>query len=247
MKINDILNESDVKADPKIVDKFAGVSDSQRSYYIYQWAKEKGIDSDDAMQLAGYKRGSYMGAGSYMWNYAPNESIEEAPAGMLKQVGRRLGAKAAGAIGMKGTAAKLGGAADAGKAANQLKVKLQGYLGKTGGNIKQLDAQELSAFLKQQQLPTNAVPASGIIAPKDVDKVLMKTIQTSNKAAGAPAGDAPQQDAPQQAAGGGQQQAAPQASAPQQQAASATGIPANIQAQLDSLTPTEKKVLAGVL
>ena len=127
MKITDILIESDVKADPDIVDKFAGVSDSQRSYYIYQWAKEKGIDSDEAMQLAGYKRGDYMGAGSYMWHYAPNESIEEAPAGMLKQIGRKIGAKAAGAIGMKGTAAKLSGAADAGKRANELKVKLQGY------------------------------------------------------------------------------------------------------------------------
>ncbi len=239
MNINDILNESDVKADPEIVAKFAGVSDSQRSYYIYQWAKENDIDSDEAMQLAGYKRGSYMGSGSYMWNYSPRESLaNEAPAGMMKQMGRRIGAKAAGAIGMKGTAAKLGGAADAGKAANNLKVKLQKYLGKTGGNIKQLDAQELSAFLKQKKLPTSAVPASGIIAPKDIDKVLMKTIQTSNKAAGAPVGDVPQQVA------------APQASAPQQQApraANTTKIPTNIQAQLDSLTPTEKKVLAGAL
>ncbi len=239
MNINDILNESDVKADPEIVAKFAGVSDSQRSYYIYQWAKENDIDSDEAMQLAGYKRGSYMGSGSYMWNYSPRESLaNEAPAGMMKQMGRRIGAKAAGAIGMKGTAAKLGGAADAGKAANNLKVKLQKYLGKTGGNIKQLDAQELSAFLKQKKLPTSAVPASGIIAPKDIDKVLMKTIQTSNKAAGAPVSDVPQQVA------------APQASAPQQQApraANTTKIPTNIQAQLDSLTPTEKKVLAGAL
>ncbi len=66
----------------------------------------------------------------------------------------------------------------------------------------------------------------------------MKTIQTSNKAAGAPVGDVPQQVA------------APQASAPQQQApraANTTKIPTNIQAQLDSLTPTEKKVLAGAL
>ncbi|MEK9804703.1 MAG: hypothetical protein VW551_00220 [Euryarchaeota archaeon] len=269
MKITDILIESDVKADPKIVDKFSGVSDSQRSYYIYQWAKEKGIDSDEAMQLAGYERGDYIGAGSYMWHYAPNESIEEAPAGMLKQIGRKIGAKAAGAIGMKGTAAKLGGAADAGKRANELKVKLQGYLGSTGGNIKQLDAQELSAFLKQQKLPTNSVPASGIVPPKALDGILMKTIQTSNKAAGAPI-DAPSTDAP--AASGG---AAPQAAQQTQQPAAVdankdgkddktgkvipmkkpaaaapsatTEIPADIQAQLDALTPTEKKVLAGVL
>lgn len=270
MKISDILIESDVKADPKIVDKFAGVSDSQRSYYIYQWAKEKGIDSDKAMQLAGYKRGDYMGAGSYMWHYAPNESIEEAPAGMLKQLGRKIGAKAAGAIGMKGTAAKLGGAADAGKRANELKVKLQGYLGSTGGNIKQLDAQELSAFLKQQKLPTNNVPASGIVPPKSLDSILMKTIQTSNKASGAPAPEQPSSELPAgatpQAAQQGQQPAAVDANkdgkddktgkvipmkkpgaAPAAQGSATAEIPADIQAQLDQLTPTEKKVLAGML
>ena len=57
-------------ADPKIVEKFANVMpESLRSYYIMNWAKEKGIDSDEAMELAGYQRDYYIGAGAYMWRY----------------------------------------------------------------------------------------------------------------------------------------------------------------------------------
>ena len=59
------------------------------------------------------------------------KEIDEAPVGLLKQIGRKIGAKAAGAVGMKGTAAKLSGAAEVGDEARQLKVALQGYAGKT--------------------------------------------------------------------------------------------------------------------
>ena len=60
MRVQDII-VSETKADPDVVKKFAGVSDSQRSYYIMKWSEEKGIDSDEAMELAGYKKGSYRG------------------------------------------------------------------------------------------------------------------------------------------------------------------------------------------
>ena len=72
MKIHNITEgyyDDDPKADPKIVDKFADVSASQRSYYIMKWAEEKGIDSDDAMHMAGYVRDGYIGAGAYNWRY----------------------------------------------------------------------------------------------------------------------------------------------------------------------------------
>jgi len=67
MKFFELITEG--KADPDIVAQFADVSPSQRSYYIMKWAEEKGIDSDDAMEMAGYERGDYLGAGAYMWNY----------------------------------------------------------------------------------------------------------------------------------------------------------------------------------
>ena len=52
-----------------IVEKFARVPASMRSYYIMKWAEETGIDSDDAMKLAGYVKDGYMGSGAYRWKY----------------------------------------------------------------------------------------------------------------------------------------------------------------------------------
>lgn len=60
------------QADPTVVEEFAGVSDSLRSYYIMKWAEEKGIDSDEAMELAGYVKASYIGCGAYNWQYSPS-------------------------------------------------------------------------------------------------------------------------------------------------------------------------------
>ena len=50
--------------------------------------------------------------------------IVEAPAGMLGQIGRKIGAKVAGAVGAKGKAAELTGKVEVGKEANELKVSL---------------------------------------------------------------------------------------------------------------------------
>ena len=61
-------------ADPKVVAEFADVSDKLRSWYIVRWAEEKGIDSDEAMELAGYVRDGYIGAGAWNWRYVGNGS-----------------------------------------------------------------------------------------------------------------------------------------------------------------------------
>ncbi len=73
------IKESDDPAPQQdIVDKFAGVSDKLRSYYIMKWAEEKDMSSDKAMCLAGYVRDGYMGAGAWNWRYVGmNESIQE--------------------------------------------------------------------------------------------------------------------------------------------------------------------------
>lgn len=67
---------NETKADPAIVARFAKVSPSQRSYYIMKWAEEKGISSEKAMELAGYEKGDYMGAGAYNWRYVGEELNE---------------------------------------------------------------------------------------------------------------------------------------------------------------------------
>ena len=226
-----------------------------------------------------------------------DSDLNEAPAGFFKQGLKKIGAKAAAKVGMKGTAASLAQQVDTGASANQLKVDLQGYLGGIGGSLKKLDATELKAFLASKKMPTNSVPASGIVPPKELDNILLKTLQQSKKVTGAPAVGAKQDPsaigsgtAP---AGGGQAQGgsqAPQAQGGQAQGGQApaqgggqapapndanndgkddttgkvipmkkpgaapaaggqasAGIPDAVQTQLDALTPTEKKALAGII
>ena len=92
MKLQSIIESTKIKEsdDPApqqdIVDKFAGVSDKLRSYYIMKWAEEKGMSSDKAMCLAGYVRDGYMGAGAWNWRYVGmNESIQEGGENMIGQ------------------------------------------------------------------------------------------------------------------------------------------------------------------
>lgn len=137
--------------------------------------------------------------------------VDEAPAGMIGQGLKRVGAKLAGAVGMKGTAAGLSGKADAGKEANQLMVDLKGYLGRTGGNVKQVDAGDLANFLQQKGYPSTAVQgSSGVLTTQQLDQALLKSVQAKAKAGGAPAAGG----AAKPAAGGAAQPAAGGAAKP---------------------------------
>ena len=174
MKINDILTEA--KADPDVVKRFAGVSASQRSYYIYHWAKEKGIPSDDAMEMAGYTRGSYIGQGSYNWEYnPPRESLAtEAPVGMMKKAGQAIGAKALGAIGMKGKAGNLAGKADLSATANTLYNEFRQYLGTQGLDIKNATGPSLVAFLKSKRVKKIGAVPKGPLTKQVMDNAFMQ-------------------------------------------------------------------------
>lgn len=81
MKLQSLLEainyaSDDPKADPEVVRKFADVRDKDRPYYIMKWAEKKGIDSDDAMFMAGYVQDGYIGAGAWNWRYI-GEDINE--------------------------------------------------------------------------------------------------------------------------------------------------------------------------
>ena len=79
MKLTNFFNKQIIiesKADPKIVAKFKDVDAKHRSYYITKWAEENGMDSDEAMELAGYERDGYMGAGAYNWTYVGEGTAE---------------------------------------------------------------------------------------------------------------------------------------------------------------------------
>jgi hypothetical protein len=199
-----------------------------------------------------------------------NDIVNEAPVGLAKQIGRKVGAKALGAVGAKATAAGLSGAAETGDVARQLNVDLKKYAGQTGMNLKQLDAQDLVAFLKSKGFPTTSLASvSGVLAPKQIDQALLKAAQEKAKVGGAKgspgvagsnagggASTAPAQgggvlDKIQQKTGkagvSGAGKAGGGAGAGTGAGAKQNALPADLQAQLDQLTPTEKKVLAGLI
>ena len=84
MKIHNItegysyISDSNPQPEQSVVDRFAGVAASQRSYYIMKWAEEKGMDTDEAMYKAGYVQDGYLGAGAWNWRYVGmGESVQE--------------------------------------------------------------------------------------------------------------------------------------------------------------------------
>ena len=194
--------------------------------------------------------------------------IDEAPAGLIGQGLKRVGAKLAGAVGMKGAAASLTGKADTGKEANQLMVDLKGYLGRTGGNIKQVAAGDLVGFLQQKGYPTTAIQGkSGILTTQQVDQALLKSVQAKAKAGGAPAagsstgGTTGSDTAPAKpagivdkfkagfAAGTGKTAQEPAAGSASNatQSAAPQGVPPELIKKITQLSTQEKKQLMGML
>lgn len=204
---------------------------------------------------------------------AEKSDIDEAPAGALSQIGRKIGAKALGAIGFKGKAAELTGKAEVGDEANQLKIALRQYAGKAGINVKQMQGPQLAAFLKSKGYPNMHLKGvQGIMTPKQIDQAIMTAAQDAAKADGdpttgqstAPAATAAKGTATTTSSGGAGSGASGSSTAttnvnvntPADKAAPAaapgtsaapTGIPPALLKKLTQLSAQEKKQLAGML
>ena len=186
------------------------------------------------------------------------KQIDEAPAGMLKQLGRNIGAAAAGAVGMKNVAANLKGKADVGATANAVYTKFNQYLGTQQKNIKTATGDDLANFLQNTYNYNQAKVPQGVLNKQQAYDVINKMaadgyaqMGAKGGAGAAPAGKQAAQSQTQTTAQAGQGQTQTTAQAGQTGAttpsASAKVIPQDVQAQLDTLTPTEKKALAGML
>jgi len=111
------------------------------------------------------------------------KKIDEAPVGALKQMGRKIGAKAAGAVGMSQTAGNLKGKVDTGKEANTLRKGFAGFLGRIMKSPNEATAQDLAKYLSQNGYPTTALQGkSGVLDKKQIDQLTLKAV--SDKAAG---------------------------------------------------------------
>ena len=193
------------------------------------------------------------------------QTTNEAPVGKIKQGLTKFGAKAAAKLGAKDTALGLAGKADTGDEANKLRGEFQNYMGSTGQAMKNIETDELIAWLKSKKFPTDKVqPQTGQINKKQLDKILLQVVQ-DNKRVSSGAGATAQ---PAAGAGANAKQGttntgavdkatatgsstAPDGKAPPTQNGSAGGpaseIPPNIQSQLDLLNNPDKKRLAALL
>ena len=146
MLINDIIVE-ERSADPKIVAKFADVDPKHRSYYITKWAEDNGIDSDKAMELAGYVKDGYIGAGAYNWKYV-GEQLDENP---LKDIGSAIGhglKKAAAGVGREfGSQVSIGKLQRYAQIDNEFKA-LKKYAGRVTDSGKLTAADLLPALIR---------------------------------------------------------------------------------------------------
>ena len=194
------------------------------------------------------------------------KQIDEAPAGMLKQLGRNIGAAAAGAVGMKNVAANLKGKADVGATANAVYTKFNQYLGTQQKSIKTATGDDLANFLQNTYNYNQAKVPQGVLNKQQAYDVINKMAADGYAQMGAkggagagPAGQQTPQGQTQTTAQAGQSQTGSTAQGQTQTTAQAgkasvakptaptKGIPQDVQTQLDTLTPTEKKALVGML
>jgi hypothetical protein len=117
-----------------------------------------------------------------------DSELNEVPgAGLIKRGLRSLGAKAAGAVGMRGTAAGLKGAAQADKKARDLYTQLRRYAGQIGIDPKAMKLSDLQSFLQKQGYKLDRTPKgpAGRILDKDaIDQILMKSVQDTFRGSG---------------------------------------------------------------
>ena len=110
-------------------------------------------------------------------------TVSEAPGGSaLGNIARKVGAKVAGAVGAKGTAAGMTGKAQANDRSKEIFVQYRQYMGNVGGNAKAPTVDQVQDFMQKQGLSTTHLKGlTGQMTPKQVDDVLQKTAQDTFK------------------------------------------------------------------
>lgn len=109
------------------------------------------------------------------------KKVNEAPANIIGQGLKKVGAGILGAMGAKHMAGSLAGSADVGAKANELEGNFQRYLAQTGKTSKTADYSDLAAFLKKNKIRYPLATASGPIDQKSIDSIFTKIAQNSFK------------------------------------------------------------------
>ena len=85
------------------------------------------------------------------------DNLDEAPASALGQIGRKIGAKVAGKLGMKGVAGTMATKANVGDEANRVKRELNQYMAGSGIKKNELELNDLVNFLTKSGFDKNSV------------------------------------------------------------------------------------------
>jgi len=119
------------------------------------------------------------------------ERVDEKPTSGIANFGKKVLGKAAGAVGMSGTAGRMGGSAEVGSKANELYKSLARWQGINGKNDKNMTAADLTAWANQQKLDVSKITMPDGILPKPKLMDLMKKIAASALTGGNVGQDAP--------------------------------------------------------
>lgn len=175
------------------------------------------------------------------------KKVNEAPANIVGQGLKRLGAGVLGAMGAKGMAGSLAGQADAGAKANELFGNFKRYLGQTGKDKNTATIQDLEDFLKKNKITTKLLKTTPINSWKDIDTFFTKLAHDSFKIGGIEVTPKGQKSSAQPASAGASQQSPQQAPAQSNTAAPATGTQGASQSQVPKLTLTQiKQAVSGL-
>lgn len=128
------------------------------------------------------------------------QRIDEKPTSGIGNFAKKWAGKAAGAVGMTGTAGRLGGSAEMGSAANKIYKDLARWQGINQKNDNNMTGADLQAFAKQQKLSLKGITIPDGVLPKQSVMGILKKAAASQLTGGNIS-----QDTAPSAQGGGQQ------------------------------------------
>lgn len=110
--------------------------------------------------------------------------VDEKPTSGLANFGKKMLGKAAGAVGMSGTAGRMGGSAEVGTKANDLYKSLARWQGINQKNDKNMTAADVQAWAKQNKVNVSAVKMPDGVLPKQKLMDIMKKVAASELTGG---------------------------------------------------------------
>ena len=166
------------------------------------------------------------------------KKVNEAPANIVGQGLKRLGAGVLGAMGAPGMAGSLAGSADAGAKANELYGNFKRYLGQTGKDKNTATVQDLEDFLKKNKISTKLMKTVPINSWKDIDTFFTKLAHDSFKVGGIEVSPSSKKSSASPASAGSSAQPTAQSAAPVGATVGTTGASQN---QVPKMTLTQIK------